>query len=401
MPPTTGTRVRLAGLIRALKANGNEIGFVGNVTAGEREHITECRSWFSDLELRTVGATGAQAAPLGDKLARLARVAAMCLTGTPLFAALVRHPFHERAVRKLAPGYDALLVEFFFMALNAPEDVLEALGPRAALVEHDISFVPKRRAFQVAPWPGKLLLWLRYRLWKLEETRQLRRFRTVVAMSGHDAGELRALAPQARVIVAPNGVDTASIRPSPGPRPMGSTSLLFVGGMGHAPNLDAVRHFVREHMPLLRRAVPGVSLTVAGDTAGMDLSDLAGPDVRFTGFVEDLAPLYAGCAASVAPFRIGGGTRLKILESMAAGLPVITSAVGAEGLPLEHRKSALFAEGPAETLAALRALREEPGLADALSEEARRLCVERFDWTAIAAGLERDLKKQMETHRAH
>ncbi len=399
LPVNTGTKVRLFNLIRALKAGGHAVGLISNIQPSEMEHAEELRELCDDLVLRVINDPGADRS-WPTRLKRLGRVAGTCALGTPLFAALVRHPELEDALVRLSPAYDAVLVEFFFTALNVPDSLLQRLGHRAALVEHDISFVPKRRAFEVAPWPEKPASWLRYRSWRLEEMRQLRRFRTVIAMSGHDRDELLRLAPHAEVIVAPNGVDTTRIVPAPGSRPVDQASLLFVGGMGHAPNLDAMRHFILEHMPVLRRTIPGVNLTIVGNTAGCDISGLNAPDVRFAGFVEDLAPLYGSCLASVAPFRVGGGTRLKILESMAAGLPVISSAVGAEGLPLRHAETCLFAETPEETATAILALQRESGLADALSASARRLCVERFDWSAIAADLERDMNHLMEKHRA-
>ena len=132
---------------------------------------------------------------------------------------------------------------------------------------------------------------------------------------------------------------------------------------------------------------------VVGDAAGSGaLAGLPGWGyTRFAGPVPELTPYFRESTALIVPLRIAGGTRLKIVEAMAAGLPVISSAVGAEGLEVEPGKQLLLAETPEDYLAALDRLVNEPGLAVQLAAAARRLIEDRYDWRTIAAGLEKEL----------
>lgn len=399
-PQDTGTRVRIARLMAALARRGHEIGLVSNVDARGADHVARARRELRDVRVVESRRIGEPVQYGRMPFGRALRVGAGLLRGEPLFSCLSYRPEFEAAVRELAPQYDHVFVEFYFMAQNVPDDVLASAPWRFSLVEHDISFVPKRRAFDVAPWTEKPGRWLTYRSWRRAESRALRRFETIIAMSGHDREMLLRLAPGRRIIVAPNGVDVDRFHPGARQDPTPPPGLLFVGGLGHWPNLDAVEHFIRDYMPVLRRRFPGITFTVAGQTDGWPGVQTAPPDVRFAGFVENLEPLYAACTAVVAPLRIGGGTRLKIVEAMAAGAPVVTTAVGAEGLDLVDGQTAFFAESPEEMAGALDALAGEPGLAGRISAAARNLCRERYDWDSIAAGLESEISTIKEGRHA-
>ncbi len=396
-PLTTGTKVRLYNLIKALRGRGHQIGLAAMLHHDELAEVARLQDWFADLVLVPVRAPGDPPRLIrepGERfLARALKVASLWLRGLPLPVALMYQPRLEGAIARLLPAYDRALVEFFFMAVNLPASAFGPERHKLMLVEHDLTFMVQRRRHLVARGWQRLALRLNAFRYYKAEVAALRRFGRVAVMSEEDGEAVRRVAPEAKVAVVPNGVDLeryvfqAPVKREDPPK------LLFVGGLAHRPNFDALGHFLGDFMPRLAARFSGLGLTVVGDSDGAgELATLPGGRfTRFTGPVPELTPYFRESTALVVPLRIAGGTRLKIIEAMAAGLPVISSAVGAEGLAVEPGKHLLVAETPEDYLAALDRLLNEPGLAVALAAAARRLCEERYDWRAIAAGLEEAL----------
>lgn len=389
-PLNTGTRVRVYNLLKQTKALGHEVGLIsfydgpGAPDAGAADML----SWLSDLRIVRIGV------PHGRwwKAKRLCRVLPLLAAGVPPAAAFCSHFEVKAAVDELAPRYDAMVVGFYFMGFNISRRLMAANPGKFSLIEDDISFVPLGRRAEVSPWPARALHLFRYYGGRFAETRMLRRFARVFTMSETDAGLARKVAPETRVSLSPNGVDCADIAYTPRPeRPLGPLSLLFVGGLAHYPNLDALRFFIGEYWPEIRSRLPGTTLTVIGDPAHVDKSALEVEGVRFTGFVPDIAEYYAACDATVTPYRIGGGTRLKILEAMAAGLPVVSTAVGIEGIPAEPGRDYLPAESRDDFAAALERILRNPGLSAGIAANARSFVESRFDWPIITKALIRDI----------
>lgn len=162
--------------------------------------------------------------------------------------------------------------------------------------------------------------------------------------------------------------------------------LLFVGLLSYPPNIDAVLHFANNVLPLIRAEVPEAKLHIVGrHSDGPDIEALqALPGVVVTGEVAEVGPELARAAVSVVPIRYGGGTRIKILESFAHGVPVVTTTVGAEGLDAAPGRHLLLADGVTEFAAACVRLLQDPVLCSALSRAGRELWQERYRWTAIA-----------------
>ncbi len=186
------------------------------------------------------------------------------------------------------------------------------------------------------------------------------------------------------IAVVPNGVDCEHHRPGLAlPRP---GSLVYNGAMTYSANYDAMQFFLRDVYPLVRAQAPDVSLTITGSTSGVDLAGLALDDsVRLSGYVDDIRPVIAGSAACVVPLRQGGGTRLKILEAMALGVPVVSTRKGAEGLDVVDGEHLLLADGPrALAVATVRPL-QDGALRARLATNACAPVEQRYDWRAIGA----------------
>ncbi len=207
-----------------------------------------------------------------------------------------------------------------------------------------------------------------------------------VASTTEKAGFDQFASPGARVVIIPNGVDTATQRlGSESPQP---NTLIYPGAVTYSTNYDAVSYFIREVLPRVRQQIPEVQFTVTGSTNGVDVRDLAAqPGVTFAGYLPEVAPAIRSSWAVVVPLRQGGGTRLKILEAMALGTPVISTRKGAEGLNLQHGENILLADEPGELAQAAVTLLNDPALRARLSEAGRALVEREYDWSVIAQPL--------------
>jgi glycosyltransferase involved in cell wall biosynthesis len=194
-----------------------------------------------------------------------------------------------------------------------------------------------------------------------------------------------------RVAVVPNGADAAEVLP---PRSPAAGRVIYPGPVAYPANLDAVRYFVREVFPLVRRARPDATFVVTGSTDGADLGDLVAIDgVSFTGRVPQVESMLSESAACVVPLRVGGGTRLKVLQSMALGTPVISTRKGIEGLEVEAGREVLVANDSQAFAASVLRVLNETALANALSIAGHRLVRDRYSWDAIDGALERVIQR--------
>ncbi len=248
-----------------------------------------------------------------------------------------------------AQSFDYLHLDAIHLA-RYPES-LAAIGctPRVVFNWHNIESEAMRRYGQTE---DALLrkLYARITARKLEalEARILRDAFGHIVCSRREQEQLRKINPAARVEVVENGVDCNYFgdRPEPEASPHGeSPRFVFVGSMDYYPNIDAVESFVETVWPTVRRNIAGAQLTVVGARPGQRILRLQGREgISVTGTVSDVRPFYWGATASLVPLRTGGGTRLKILESMAAGVPVVSSPLGAEGLEVADGREILLAE---------------------------------------------------------
>lgn len=187
--------------------------------------------------------------------------------------------------------------------------------------------------------------------------------------------------PDARIIVAPNGVDCEAVQLLPASN---SKRILFVGTLDYGPNIDAVIHFVRNILPILRSRYRDLSFQVAGSNPGTRIMHLKNePKVQILGFVPDLRPVYQAASVCVAPLRAGGGSRLKILEAMAYGRPVVSTSLGCEGLQVETGAQLLIADEPEEFANAVGGLLDDPKLCCTVAANARRFVEKAHCWRTI------------------
>jgi glycosyltransferase involved in cell wall biosynthesis len=220
----------------------------------------------------------------------------------------------------------------------------------------------------------------------LERT-TLRRFSAVLAVTTGDAALVHQQAPRTPVYIVPNGVDTRFF--SPPSVEVREPSLIMTANFGYYPNIDGIRWFLREVWPLLRYSHPSLLLRLVGRTDRDETAELGHHDgVEIVGEVADVRPFVARSSVFIAPLRMGGGSRLKILEALAQGIPVVTTSVGWKGLELEPGRHLLVSDTPREFADSTSRLLTNPALRASLAHAGRTLVVERYDWDASSHKLE-------------
>jgi len=230
------------------------------------------------------------------------------------------------------------------------------------------------------------------------ERETVRRFDHVIAVSEHDRALMSAWTDPARVSVVPTGVDLARFKAEENAQPAGPL-VVFVGAMDWQPNVDAVEYFCSEVWPTVQAKVPGAQFRIVGRNPGARIQRLASASVQITGSVLSVVEHLREAAVVVVPLRIGGGTRLKIYEAMAAGKPVISTTIGAEGLDVKHGVDIWLADdAEAFAGAVVRFLRDEDarrslGLAAATTAADH-------DWSAVATKFRQILQAMGTSARA-
>jgi glycosyltransferase involved in cell wall biosynthesis len=191
--------------------------------------------------------------------------------------------------------------------------------------------------------------------------------------------------------VVPNGVDTKyfDYRERVGSCP----NILFVGNFAYPPNEDGFWYFYKEIFPLLRKRIPAAIFWAAGRDPTPQMCALYKQDfqVRITGFVPDMRTYYEKAAVCVVPIRIGGGTRLKILEAFSAGVPVVSTSVGVEGIMANPDEHLLVKDTARQFADGIEELLQQPQSANRLASKARQLVEDKYDWSAIGNQLEQTL----------
>jgi len=210
----------------------------------------------------------------------------------------------------------------------------------------------------------------------------------VYLCSAADERRLLDQIPGVRTTVIPNAADVDYYKPRPTDPPPDGRTVVFFGLLSYVPNLDGVTHFVQDIWPRIAEARPDARLKIVGGRPPASLLALAGPRVELTGFVPDLRPHLAAAAAVVVPLRLGGGTRLKIVEAMAVGKAIVSTTLGSEGIEAVPGRDLLIEDQPAAFADAVNRLLADPDLAMAIGQSARRLVVQRYSWSGAAQALE-------------
>jgi glycosyltransferase involved in cell wall biosynthesis len=305
------------------------------------------------------------------------------LSGAPPLFGLRRSRVLEDELTRaqaFAP-FDVIQIEHFELARYASIIARPGDGTVCSMVLHDVLSVSYARMAQVERsvfWR----IWRRYNSIRLRvyERRLLPEYTVCITVSENDRAQIAGFVEPEKIHVLPNCVDSAAKTLLDAPA-TGDPAIVFVGLFLYPPNADAARWMIEEILPRVRQVVPQCLLFLVGRDAPRDLRDLSRrPGVFFTGRVDDVGPYYARCRVAAAPLRAGGGTRLKILEAMAYGCPVVSTTVGAEGLTVKNGEHLLVADTAEDFARASVSLLQDPELRNRLRRNARSLVERSYRW---------------------
>ncbi len=277
---------------------------------------------------------------------------------------------------------DVIVCDFLAPSVNVPD----RWACPTVLFQHNVEATIWERHTQIASnLVTKVYLREQWRRMRAFERAQCRRFDHVVAVSSRDAEIFRGEYGVSDVSEIPTGVDTEYFRPAGRVRPE-PFDLVFTGSMDWLPNEDAIVYFVEAILPRVHEALPGVTLTVVGRNPSPRVTALGrhDPKVRVTGSVPDVRPYIERAAMFIVPLRIAGGTRLKIYEAMAMEKAVVSTTVGAEGLPVRDGEDIALADAPEAFAATIIQLLTDTKRAEDLGRRAAAVVRAEFGWNRVA-----------------
>ena len=372
-PLDTGARIRVHHLLKAL-ANHHDVHLISFMKEAKGENlIPTLHDWGIEVEIIR-----------GDPYWRDPSKALIGHLSLKPRDVVIR--YSEEMARLVSQAtsrhqFDVIIASF---TDTAPYAIAMQGIPRI-LEEHNFltSWMEERFRSKSSP-PKRAANWVTWQKCRRYERWLYPQFDACTMVSEKDRNAVRANIPQYQgpLEVIPNGVDTGRNRPGlADPQP---NTLVFNGALTYYANADAMRFFLEEVLPLIHTRRPGVRLDITGRTDGVDLSKLPlDGNVTLTGYLDDVRPTVAGSWACVVPLRVGGGTRLKILEAMALGTPVVSTTKGAEGLEVTPEHDILIADDPNSFAEQTIRLLNEPELRQHLSSNGRKLVEQKYDWQQI------------------
>ena len=396
-PPTRGgTSVRTFNLLKYLRQQGHSISLATlrapDVTDQE---ITALSSWVDELGVFPQIPSQNQSS---TKVAQFKRLAEFAVNGTPPSVSTTHSERMQRWVnKKIESGqFDAITCEHCVNESYVPEDILRHI-PTAVVNIH--SSVYGTCAHQLEggmaekPWRDRINL----PLLKRYEHHYCQKFSHLVVTTPEDRKQIAKLSGKTQISVIANGVDLAAFPPRS--QDPGGHSLVFIGAMDNLPNIDAVTYLANKIFPLVRQKYPDAALSLVGSRPTRAVRALGEqPNVVVTGRVSEMRPYLHESTICVVPMRTGYGIKNKTLEAMAAGIPVVASDRGLEGLSVDGSKvplRALRANTPEEVAAAIGRLFDSAELRQTLSSNGRELIEQGYTWAIAGKQYEQVLRSSV------
>ena len=390
-PPKGGAEQRSYNMLVEL-GKGVELTFVGLA------HKSRVEAYFQDYEtgLRKIKAdfekfcTRVELVPHGQfnrKLNRYVTAIKSILLMRPYDYVYLHSTSYQKQVDQALSedNYDVIHVDSIGLWQFIGK---KSLSSKLILNHHNIeSAMLARRAEQASSGLASYLQWQSKKLTAIEKEASVRVESNLVC-STLDAARLRELHSINNVKVVPNGVDLHYFTRST-PYDSSGVHLLFVGGLDWYPNRDAALFIARSIWPLVKEALPHATCAVVGRGSVEVLNDLAGADARFTapGFVDDIRPIFESATVFICPIRDGGGTKLKVLDAMAMGVPLIAHPIACEGIAVEEGKTVRFAETAEDYCNAIVNLFANRHLLKDMAVQGRKLVEQNFSYESIGADL--------------
>ncbi|HLY20543.1 MAG TPA: glycosyltransferase [Bryobacteraceae bacterium] len=383
LPPDMGGKIRSYQILKQLARRHEITLFTFYAEHTNDQHLLG-NDIFSKLVPVPLPLPGRRS--LGEYL-HAARIMA---AGRPVSVYKFLHPDVRRRYAELlaASQFDLIVCDFIvpapLMRWNTP--------PPTILFTHNVEARIWERHAQVASTPlMKAASWFEARALVRTERRYVDQADHVFTVSENDRAHfLQYIAPD-RISVIPTGVDTEYFQPLA--EPAQPFAMVFTGSMDYMPNEDAAAYFVDEILPLIQAEVPAALFWAVGRRPTRRTQALASATILVTGAVEDIRPYLAKAAVCVVPLRSGSGTRIKIFEAMAMGKAVVSTTMGAEGLPVRHGENIVLADRPADFAFHVVRLLRDPAAREQLGRAARKLVEENYSWASAAAEFDKIMRR--------
>ncbi|MCZ7540677.1 MAG: glycosyltransferase [Anaerolineae bacterium] len=384
-PAHAGGTLRTNGLLRAAHAAGHEVHLLSFATRAQLNAQRERLAAYC-ARVETVSPPQRR---LSDRLRDLLLTDKADMQGRYCSA------HYQHALSKLLEEtpYDLIQMESLEMTIYAP--TVRRIQPTTPLIYDSFNAEAdlQRSIFEaergsVRRLPGALYSFVQWRRLTRYERRVVREATHTIAVSDADAEAFRRLAPDCPVSVVPNGIDVARYAVADTTLDLGPASLVFTGSMGYRPNVDAALWFANRVLDRVQAHVPQARFFIVGSQPHRRLGSLRDHDgVQITGWVPDVQPFLSAAAVYVVPLRMGSGTRLKLLQAMAARLAVVSTRVGAQGLDVQDGVQLRLADTEEDFARAVIELLSDPAERAALGERAAKYVAHGYDWSVIAPRL--------------
>lgn len=375
-PPTWGFGIRVYQFLRLL-ARRHDVSILAYASGDDEGKIAALSAFCARVQVVPGGPSGggAKRAAQFTSLFRAASYQSRYLHSDAM----------ARALAALCAGepFDVIQVESSQLAAVFDFD------PRSRVVldEHDIVYELLHRMYQTERSPlRRWYNWREFHKFKREEIAVWRRLSAVVTTSPREVPIIEQAAPSTPVLSAPNGVDVDYFQPST--VAPDADAIVMTGLMKTRPNIDAAVFFVSEVLPRILAAHPALVFYVVGGDPPDEVRRLASDHVVVTGSVDDVRPFVHRAAVFVVPMRMGGGTRLKVLEGLAMKKPMVSTSLGCEGIDVAHGEDLLVADEPAAFADAVLQLLDDRAFGARLAEHGHAVVHRSYRWEAVADRLE-------------
>jgi len=372
-PPDSGSRIRIYNIIRTMAQHGMKIFLLTFDSKHHGELPPDLETNVQDLRILSPNIEA-------DRLSPLKRFLRKIFGG----------PFESRpgltreidiALQEWSP--DFIHIEKTIGAAYLNISRFKSKGIRLVLDEGGVNHLTYERQAAVATHPvNKWIFKRRAKRLKLFEKTIIAQMDAVLAVSEKEENLLRSVNPKVNVLVTPNGVHERIFQEEVSPVAQREWAAFFCGSLSYFPNRDAVEIYLRYIMPCLSKKAIKLNFVVAGGDVPTGLIEEArkNPQFKLMGYVDSVEPFFKKFAIFVNPMRLGGGTRLKLLEAMAYGMSCVSTSIGAEGITIDNSKHAMIADTPEAFASSLEYLIRNPEQATELGNAARAMIRSRYPW---------------------
>lgn len=392
LPLDTGGKIRSYSLLREL-ARRHEVSVFTFYPTQENDRHEELQAFCKEVFLHPM--------KLPSRASFLDMLGYVRNLIRPVPYSMVKYcrPKAKNRLRELlsSRSYDVIICDFLLTSAVIPWD----LPCPKVVFTHNVEAVIWERHWRVSRNPlWKLISWREYRTMARVERHYLSKADHVLTVSDADRDAFSKIIAAQKITSIPTGVDLNYFKSASRTMSFREPNIVFTGSMDWTPNEDAILYFAKEILPMIRDRAPRVKLRVVGRAPSPRVLALAAEksNIEVTGTVPDIRPYLDSADVCVVPLRIGGGTRIKIFEAMAMEKAVVSTTIGAEGLPVTHGKNILLADDPVEFANHVLRLLSDTEQRKQISHAARELVESRHSWSAVVGVMSSALEETVRSY---